>query len=103
VLRLGYFASQPAGLLTAQCEDGDRVDLLVVPPQTARDIVDAAMVLAASTSNLIHAQHVLLAVRPAKRRGADSEGQDVWEAEGGRLGPPHGRPGTELASRHQPA
>jgi Family of unknown function (DUF5994) len=102
VLRLGYFTSQPPGLLTALCENGDRVDLLVIPPQTAPDIADAAMVLAATTSNLIHAEHILLAVNPANHRGVDSEGQDVWEAEGGRLGPPHRPPGTEFASRHQP-
>jgi hypothetical protein len=103
VLRLGYFTSQPPGLLTALCENGDRVDLLVIPPQTAPDTADAAMVLAATTSNLIHAQHILLAVNPANHRGANSEGQDVWEAEGGRLGPPHRPPDTEFASRHQPA
>jgi hypothetical protein len=32
ILRLGYFTSQPAALLTALCgHNGDRVDLLVVP------------------------------------------------------------------------
>jgi Family of unknown function (DUF5994) len=52
VLRLAYFTSQPSGLLTALCENGDRVDLLVIPPQTARETADAAMILAATTRNL---------------------------------------------------
>jgi uncharacterized protein DUF5994 len=65
ILRLGYFTSQPADLLTAFCANGDRVDLLVVPPGTARSIAGAAMVLAASTNNLVHAQHILLAVATA--------------------------------------
>ncbi|MFI7599393.1 DUF5994 family protein [Actinoplanes sp. NPDC049681] len=40
VLRLGYFSSQPTSLLTALCADGDRVDLLVIPPDTAGDTAD---------------------------------------------------------------
>jgi len=66
VLRLGYFASQPAALLTALCGDnGDRVDLLIVPPHTDAGTADAAMVLAATASNLIHAQDILVAAMPA--------------------------------------
>jgi hypothetical protein len=65
VLRLGYFASQPVSLLTALCANGDRVDLLVIPPETAGDTADAAMVVAGTTSNLVHAQHILLAVSKA--------------------------------------
>jgi hypothetical protein len=61
VLRLGYFASQPIGLLTALCDNGDRVDLLIVPPDTASDAAEAAMTIAATTSNLVHAQDILLA------------------------------------------
>lgn len=34
VVRLGWFTTQPVGLLTAICATGDRVDLLVVPPDT---------------------------------------------------------------------
>jgi uncharacterized protein DUF5994 len=58
VLRLGYFASQPTALLTALCDNGKRVDLLVVPPDTEPGLADAAMVIAAATSNLIHIQHI---------------------------------------------
>jgi hypothetical protein len=64
VLRLGYFASQPISLLTALCDNGDRVDLLIVPPDTAGDTAEAAMVVAATTSNLVHAQDIVAAGDP---------------------------------------
>jgi hypothetical protein len=67
VLRLGYFTSQPTALLTALCDNGNQVDLLIVPPDTASDTADAAMILATTTSNLGKAQNILpnlsLAVR----------------------------------------
>lgn len=59
ILRLGFFASQPSCLLTARCDDGGRVDLLVVPPDTTDWIADAAMELAATTTNRIHANRLL--------------------------------------------
>ncbi|MGN9909307.1 DUF5994 family protein [Phytohabitans sp. LJ34] len=86
VLRLGYFTSQPVSLLTA-IGDNDRIDLLVVPPNTADGMADAAMVLAATTTNLVHAQHIMLAVSIPTTRPIDGTAEDAWEAEGG-----HGRP-----------
>jgi Family of unknown function (DUF5994) len=59
VVRLGYFTSQPGAVLTALCDDGDRVDLLVVPPDTPSNTADVAMILAASTSKVAHAEHIL--------------------------------------------
>lgn len=86
VLRLGYFTSQSTALLIALCGyNGERVDLLVVPPDTAADTADAAMALAATTSNLLHAQDILLAAVPARPRDTDSEPEDAWETDGGRL------------------
>ena len=65
-LRLGYFASQSPFLLTALCGyNGDRVDLLVVPPETDRDAAEAAMSMAATTTNLIQARDILRAVGTA--------------------------------------
>jgi Family of unknown function (DUF5994) len=60
-LRLGYFASQPTTLFTAFCENGNRVDLLVVPPDTEPGKADTAMVLAASAANVIPAPHIPVA------------------------------------------
>jgi len=93
VLRLGYFTSQPVNLLTALCDNGDRVDLLVVPPHTAEDAADAAMILAATTDNLVHAHHILLTVSAPIPELAE----DTWEGEGGHLA------GSRLtSSRRQP-
>jgi Family of unknown function (DUF5994) len=82
VLRLGYFASQPISLLTALCANGDRVDLLVVPPHTTGTTADTAMILAATTDNVVHAQQIVLAAGTPTARVAE----DAWEDEGGRLG-----------------
>ncbi|MEU7903494.1 DUF5994 family protein [Actinoplanes sp. NPDC049118] len=87
-LRLGYFTSQPLGLLTAICADNERVDLLVVAPDTDSDTADAAMILAATTTNRVHAQDIVLAVgTPAVREAVDNAPEDAWETDGGRLGP----------------
>jgi hypothetical protein len=84
VLRLGYFTSQPANLLTAICGN-DRIDLLVVPADTASGTADAAMILAATTTNLVHAQHILLAVSPPATGQIAGAAEDAWEAEDSRI------------------
>lgn len=85
VVRLGWFPGQPAGLLTAICRNG-RMDLLVVPPGTAEATALAAMELAASASNRIHAPDILTTVirRPAAPSQTEPE-LSVWENEGGHL------------------
>jgi len=85
VVRLGWFPGQPAGLLTALCGNG-RMDLLVVPPGTAEADALAAMELAASAANRIHAPDILTTVtrRPAPPPQTEPE-LSVWENEGGRL------------------
>lgn len=85
VLRLGYFASQPDSLLTAICGT-ERIDLLVVPAETAAGTADAAMVLAATTSNLVHAQDILLAASTPKAQAVDGTTEKAWEVAGGRAG-----------------
>lgn len=65
VLRLGYFASQPVSLLTALCANGDRVDLLIVPPATESGIADTALGVAATTGNLVHSPDILPAADSA--------------------------------------
>ena len=97
VLRLGYFASQPTSLLTALCANGDRVDLLIVAPDTADGTALAAMALAATASNLIHAQHIVATVSPptSGSDGAETQAQAVWDAEGGQPGPTPRRHGSD--------
>jgi Family of unknown function (DUF5994) len=86
VLRLAFFTSQPAGLLTALCgRNGDRVDLLIVPPGTDHGTAEAAMALAATADNQIHAQHIVHTVRPRDSPDATSRAAGDWESEGGRL------------------
>jgi len=86
VLRLAYFASQPVGLVTALCgRNGDRVDLLIVPPGTDHGTAEAAMVLAATTDNQVHAQHIVRAVRARDSPDSTSRAAGDWESEGGRL------------------
>lgn len=98
VLRLGYFTSQPASLLTAICLNDDRVDLLVVPPETAADLAEAAMALAATAGNRVHAPQLLTAAATMSDARADSAGRRIWEGEGGRLRTAPGAPPT-VASR----
>jgi hypothetical protein len=72
VLRLGYFTTQPTALLIARCDDGGRVDLLVVPPATASPDAEAAMALAATASNRVHAQELLAAAANPPTTRADA-------------------------------
>jgi hypothetical protein len=58
VVSLDWFPGQPAGVLTAFC-DGDRVDLLVVPPGTAEAGALWAMDLAAQAVSLIRVPDIL--------------------------------------------
>ncbi|WP_162906952.1 DUF5994 family protein [Allorhizocola rhizosphaerae] len=91
VLRLGYFHSQPISLLTALCANGDRVDLLVVPPHTDGETADAAMVMAAATGNLVPAQQIAAAVATGTSRPLRGAAEQAWESEGGYTGS-RGRP-----------
>ncbi len=60
-VRLGWFTSQPAGLLTLVCNFGrDRLDLLVVPAQSTPVSAEAALTSAADAHNTRRAP-VLLA------------------------------------------
>ncbi|WP_130510006.1 DUF5994 family protein [Krasilnikovia cinnamomea] len=88
VLRLGYFTSQPRGLLTAICANNERVDLLVVAPETASGTSDTAMILAATITNPVQARRIRLAVSTPGFRGAvDTSPEEAWETDGGRLAP----------------
>jgi hypothetical protein len=86
VVKLGWFTSQPAGLLTALCGSSGRVDLLVVPAGTAEADALAAMDLAAQAGNLIHAPDILAAVAGYPAPPEETEpGLAVREPEGGQL------------------
>ncbi|WP_328468707.1 DUF5994 family protein [Actinoplanes sp. NBC_00393] len=55
-VRLGWHASQPAGLITIMTEFGDgRFDLMVVPPDASRASADAALTAAVDAVDKRHA------------------------------------------------
>ena len=88
LVRVGYSGSQPVGLLTALSgRAGARVDLVVIPPDTAPDTAETAMRLAATNGNLIHAQNIVSTVGGSRSssssRSDETAPEDVWETDGG--------------------
>ena len=65
VVRLGWFATMPAGLLTALSANGERTDLVTIPAHTGEQAAWAAMEQAAKKGNREHAPAILAAIRAA--------------------------------------
>ncbi len=65
VVHLGWFDTQPAGLLTAISATGQRTDLLTVPPDTSEPEARKAMDQAAEAGNQIHAPAILASITAA--------------------------------------
>ena len=91
-VRVGWFRSMDAHLISLRGSNGERVDLLVVPPDTAATTAAHAMVLAAAGSNRLSATAVLAAAEsgdvrdlPAQPPAPRSANADLnsWESEGG--------------------
>jgi hypothetical protein len=68
VVRLGWFASMPAGLLTAISANGERTDLVTIPPGTGEQDAAAAMEQAAQAGNREHAPAILAGITAAAVR-----------------------------------
>ncbi len=69
-VRLGWYTSQPAGLLTLICEFGrDRFDLLVVPPHATTTGAETAMNSATTTENLRRTLGLLADINARPDRG----------------------------------
>jgi hypothetical protein len=64
-VHLGWFDTQPAGLLTAISATGQRTDLLTVPPDTSEPEARKAMDQAAEAGNQIHAAGILASITAA--------------------------------------
>ena len=62
IVHLGWFATQPAGLLTAISATGERTDLLTVPPGTSEPEARKAMDQAAEAGNQLHAPAILAGI-----------------------------------------
>jgi Family of unknown function (DUF5994) len=65
VVKVGWFATMPAGLLTAISASGQRADLVTVPSHTSEQAASAAMRQAAQAGNREHAPEILAAITEA--------------------------------------
>jgi hypothetical protein len=65
LVRLGWFATMPAGLLTAITARDERTDLVTIPPHTSEHDAAAAMERAAQAGNRDHAPAILAAISAA--------------------------------------
>jgi hypothetical protein len=65
VVHLGWFDTQPAGLLTAISATGQRTDLLTVPPDTSEPEARKAMDQAAEAGNQVRAPAILASITAA--------------------------------------
>jgi Family of unknown function (DUF5994) len=65
VVRLGWFATMPAGLLTAISARDERTDLVTIPAHTSERDARAAMGRAVQAGNRDHAPAILAALRAA--------------------------------------
>ena len=62
VVRLGWFATMPAGLLTVTSGNGQRTDLLIIPPDTSEQDAQAVMDQAVRAGNRRHTPALLAAI-----------------------------------------
>jgi hypothetical protein len=62
LVRLGWFATMPAGLLTAITATDERTDLVTIPAHTSEHDAAAAMEQAAKAGNRDHAPTILTAI-----------------------------------------
>jgi uncharacterized protein DUF5994 len=65
VVKVGWFATMPAGLLTALSASGRRADLVTVPFRISEQAASAAMRQAARAGNRDHAPEILAAITAA--------------------------------------
>jgi hypothetical protein len=65
VVRLGWFASMPAGLLTTISDRGQRTDLVTIPSHATEQDALVAMEQAAQAGNREHAPAILAAITTA--------------------------------------
>ena len=86
VVRMGWFTSLDPALLIATTERGDQIDLLVVPPGTARATARAAMARAADPADTTRAPAILATMPTAWDAPPDDDAPaSVWDNEGGHL------------------
>jgi hypothetical protein len=97
VIRMGWFISLDPALLIATTDQGDQLDLLVVPPQTPASAAEHAMTMAADPTNTMHAPDVLSATLAAPHKGSDPDAARGNTGGSTRTDGPH-RPTNELST-----
>jgi hypothetical protein len=65
IVKLGWFATLEAGLLIASTNTERRLDLMLIPPDTATGPATAAMAMASDSANTFTASAVLAAAGSA--------------------------------------
>jgi hypothetical protein len=85
VIRLGWFISLPVGLLTAICGNGERIDLLVVPPTADPAVAEAAMALAVEATNMLRTPEILDAASLRHLNQVETAAHSGWVSEGGHV------------------
>jgi Family of unknown function (DUF5994) len=72
VVKVGWFATMPAGLLTAISARGLRADLVTIPSGASEQAASAALRQAARAGNREHAPELLAAIAAAAGQAADA-------------------------------
>lgn len=87
--RLGWFTTLGAALVIVTGPRDLRIDLAVIPPETAYPVTTAAMLAASRPGNTIRAADILPTPPGPRSRRLARYGDDValWESEGGQLQP----------------
>jgi hypothetical protein len=67
-VRLGWSAFSPANLMIAICDNGDRLDLLVIPPDTDQRVATTAMTMATDATRPMRPQDILTAATTSPGR-----------------------------------
>jgi hypothetical protein len=86
-VRLGWFTTLDANLLIATTGTDQRVDLLVISPETSAAAAAAAATMATDGAPTLRPAAILAAVStqvPSQPHG-QPPAEDVWESEGGRI------------------
>jgi hypothetical protein len=86
-IRLDWFTSLDAHLLIVVSADGERTDLLVVPPETTAPRAATALTIAADRSNTLQPAAILTeAASPPPPPGPPERlAEAAWETDGGRV------------------
>lgn len=86
VVRVGWFETLPAGLLTAIWADGRRIDLLTIPAGIHHAAACTLLEMAADVANHFRTPDFLAALATAAGKGclpeARMETESIWETEG---------------------